>query len=144
MSGGDRGLFLLDTNIVSDLMKGARGSAAQRSRQAIEAGRVRRFGISIVVQCELLYGLAKRPSSRLRAAYEIEIAKLEVFNLDGAVALAYADLRWQLEQAGTPIGANDALIAAHALALDATLVSGDEAFGRVAGLRVENWLRPLE
>ena len=144
MSANASGIFLLDTNIVSDLMKSGRGAAAQRGRQAIEAGRVRRLGLSIVVQAELLYGLAKRRSPRLRAAYEIEVAQLEVFHLDGAVALAYADLRWRLEQLGTPIGANDMLIAAHALALDATLVSGDAAFDRVAGLRVENWLQPLE
>ena len=143
MSGdGGGGLYLLDTNIVSDLMKGDRSVAAQCGRQAIETGRVRRLGISIVVQCELLYGLAKRPSPRLRAAYSIEIAKLEVFNLDTAAVLAYADLRWRLERQGLSIGANDLLIAAHALALDATLVSGDEAFERVANLRVENWLRP--
>ena len=138
----DSGILLLDTNIVSDLMKGDRGVAANRARQAIEAGRVQLLGISIVVQCELLYGLAKRPSPRLRAAYDIEMSKLEVFNLDAAVAVAYAQVRWRLEQQGTPIGPNDALIAAHALALGATLVSGDDAFERVPGLRVENWLRP--
>lgn len=140
----DNGIFLLDTNIVSDLMKGDRSVAAQHGRQAIEAGRVQLLGISSIVQCELLYGLAKRPAPRLQSAYEIEIRKLQVFSLDEAVALAYANLRWRLEQLGTPIGANDALIAAHAVALGATLVSGDAAFERIADLRVENWLKPLE
>ncbi len=138
---GDSGIFLLDTNIVSDLMRNERGWAAQRAREAIEAQRVRLLCTSIVVQCELLFGLAKRPSARLRAAYEVEMSKLEVFNVDQTVAPAYANMRAQLERQGTSIGANDALIAAHAIALEATLVSADEAFLQVPGLRVENWLR---
>lgn len=138
---GDRGIFLLDTNIVSHLMRDERGVVAQRARKAIEDGRVRMMCTSIVVQCELLFGLAKRPSERLRAAYEVEMAKLEVFNLDSTVAPVYADVRAHLERKGTPIGGNDSLIAAHALALEATLVTGNEAeFLRVPGLRVENWL----
>lgn len=51
----------------------------------------------------------------------------------------YARLRTALEQAGSPIGPNDALIAAHALALGCTLVTADAEFDRVPGLRVENW-----
>jgi len=55
--------------------------------------------------------------------------------------LIYADIRATLEKSGTPIGANDLFIAAHALALNATLVTGNEReFRRVPGLEVENWL----
>jgi tRNA(fMet)-specific endonuclease VapC len=63
-----------------------------------------------------------------------------VMPFDAEVAVHYANLRTVLEQSGTPIGANDTLIAAHALALGATLVTADAAFTRVPGLKVENWL----
>lgn len=55
---------------------------------------------------------------------------------------AYASVRLALEKIGKPIGTNDLLIAAHALALDATLVTDNESeFARIPGLKIENWLR---
>jgi tRNA(fMet)-specific endonuclease VapC len=63
--------------------------------------------------------------------------------LDAGVAIHYANLRTELEAAGTPIGPNDTFIAAHALALGATLVTADADFSCVPGLQVENWLQPL-
>lgn len=134
------GIFLLDTNIISDLMKGERSLAARRGRAAIQQGRVALLCTSVVVQCELQFGLLKRPSARLQAAYDVEIARLQVMPLLDTVPPFYARLRAHLEAEGTPIGANDALIAAHAMALNATLVSADAEFLRVPGLRVENWL----
>ncbi len=95
---------------------------------------------SVIVQCELLYGLTRKPSPRLQAGYDLQMAQLPVLDLDESVTQHYATLRAYLEQLGTPIGPNDALIAAHALALDATLVSADAEFGRVPGLKLENWL----
>jgi len=79
-------------------------------------------------------------SPRLQAAYEIQMQSLLVLPLDEVVGPHYAKLRSHLEQAGTPIGANDTLIAAHAMSLGATLVTADAEFARVPGLRVENWL----
>ena len=134
------GIFLLDTNIISDLMKGERSLAAKRGREAIQQGRIASLCTSVVVQCELLFGLLKRPSVRLQAAYDLEMARLEVMPLLDTVPPFYARLRVQMEAEGTPMGANDALIAAHAMALNATLVSADAEFLRVPGLRVENWL----
>ena len=95
---------------------------------------------SVVVQCELVFGLTRRPSARLQAAYDLEMAKLQILPLTDSVPLHYARLRAQLEALGQPIGPNDALIAAHALAINATLVSAYAEFLRVPGLRVENWL----
>ncbi|ABM37855.1 type II toxin-antitoxin system VapC family toxin [Polaromonas naphthalenivorans] len=134
------GIFLLDTNIISDLMKGEPSLAARRGREAVAQGRVASVCTSVIVQCELMFGLLKRPSLRLQAAYDLEIARLQVEPLTEAVPPIYARLRAQLEAKGTPIGPNDALIAAHAMALNATLVSADAEFLRVPGLRVENWL----
>ncbi len=133
--------YLLDTNIVSQIMRDAQGIAAQRYRSLLESPQPCRMVTSVVVQCELLYGLTKKPSPRLQAGYDLQMAQLPVLDLDESVAPCYATLRAQLEQLGTPIGANDALIAAHALALGATLVSADAEFGRVTGLQLENWLK---
>jgi tRNA(fMet)-specific endonuclease VapC len=135
--------FLLDTNIISALMK---------DRSGTDTARVRQWGLrtpdctlvtSVVVQYELLFGLARHGSPRLQAAYEIQMQNLVVLPLDEVVGPQYAKLRAHLEQAGTPIGANDTLIAAHALSLGATLVTADAEFVRVPGLQVENWLQPL-
>lgn len=135
--------LLLDTNIISALMK---------DRSGTDTARVRKWGLrtpdctlvtSVVVQYELLWGLARHRSPRLQAAYEIQMQNLLVLPLDEAVGAHYAKLRSHLEQAGTPIGANDTLIAAHALALDATLVTANAEFSRVPGLKVENWLKSL-
>ena len=121
-------------------MKGEGSLAAKRGREAIQQGRIASLCTSVVVQCELLFGLLKRPSVRLQAAYDFEMARLAVMPLLDTVPPLYARLRVHLEAEGTPIRANDALIAAHALALNATLVSADAEFLRVPGLRVENWL----
>lgn len=137
-----QGIFLLDTNIIGNLMRDDRGMVAQRAQAAIAEGRVQLLCTSVVVQSELLFGLAKRPSVRLQAAYDRAMTQLEVFTLDESTGPCYASLRAHLERQGTPIGGNDLFIAAHALALNATLVTDNEVeFRRVPGLAVENWLR---
>jgi tRNA(fMet)-specific endonuclease VapC len=69
------------------------------------------------------------------------LAELDVLPLEVPADAEYGRLRAELEKAGTPIGGNDQLIAAHALALEATIVTSNVAeFSRVKGLRVENWL----
>ena len=133
-------LYLLDTNIISHMMVNAEGLAAQCAQRLIAQDPSVQMCTSVVVQCELAFGLAKRPSTRLQKALDFQLSALLVMPLDETVVLHYARLRADLEAKGTPIGPNDALIAAHALALDATLVSGDAEFRRVTGLRVENWL----
>lgn len=136
-------LYLLDTNIISDMVKNPDGSATQRAAAALaRAGEGATLATSVVVQCELLYGLAKRPARRVELAVQAQLDLLEVLPLDATVAPRYAALRAQLEAAGTPIGPNDALIAAHALTLGAVLISADAEFTRVPGLRTENWLAP--
>ena len=138
-------IYLLDTNIISELMRAAAGKAALRYRQALTAKRqhalpTTQVVTSIVVQCELLFGLYRKPSPRLQASYDLMMTGLPVLPLDAALAPVYAELRGHLEQAGTPLASNDLLIAAHALTLGATLVSADTAFARVPDLKLENWL----
>ena len=133
--------YLLDTNVISHVMRNPTGLVAQRifGREEHEGN----SGVctSLVVQCELLFGLSRRPSQRLQSAYARQMEQLPVLPLEDNVGPHYATLRTHLELAGTPIGANDTLIAAHALALGATLVTADAEFSRVPGLSVENWLQ---
>lgn len=96
---------------------------------------------SIVVACELRFGATKRQSLVLSQRVDELLKSIDVMPLDTGVDERYAEIRWALEQMGTPIGPNDLLIAAHALSLDLTLVSDNEReFSRVPGLRVTNWL----
>jgi tRNA(fMet)-specific endonuclease VapC len=130
--------YLLDTNIVSDLIRNPQGAGMTRIAEVGEAA----VATSIIVSSELRYGAAKRGSARLNAQLEAVLGSLPVLRLESPVDVAYASLRAALEAAGTPIGANDMLIAAQALALELTLVTDNvREFSRVPGLLVENWLR---
>jgi tRNA(fMet)-specific endonuclease VapC len=139
-------MFLLDTNIISHMMKNPTGSVAQRVRQITEqlapGSEKTPLCTSTIVQCELHYGLAKNPTPRLQAAYAITMQYIPVLALEPSVAQQYSPLRVALETQGTPIGLNDTLIAAHALTLGCVLVTDNEVeFRRVPGLKVENWLK---
>jgi tRNA(fMet)-specific endonuclease VapC len=129
--------FLLDTNIVSDLVRHPQGRAAAKIAELGEDA----VATSIIVAAELRYGAAKKGSARLATQLEVVLGALEVLPLEAPADTAYGDTRVALEAAGTPIGGNDLLIAAQALALDMTVVTANvSAFSRVRGLKVENWL----
>jgi len=129
--------YLLDTNVLSHLLKHPAGAIGVRIAAVGEEA----VCTSIVVACELRYGAAKKGSPALSARVDQLLSAIEVLPLDEGVDARYGDLRTALEKAGTPIGANDYLIAAHALATDLTLVTDNVGeFSRVPGLAVENWL----
>ncbi len=132
--------YFLDTNIISHMMVNGDGAAARRAVEVLTKQPDIELCTSIVVQCELLYGLRKRPSPRLQRAYELQMLGIKVVPLDEADAAIYGTLRHTLESSGTPLGPNDLLIAAQAIRCDATLVSADAAFARVSGLKLQNWL----
>lgn len=128
---------MLDTNIVSDLVRSPQGRVFDR----IAVLGSDSMCISIITAAELRYGCAKKQSPRLLAQVEAILGSLDILPLDVPVDAGYAGIRAELEAAGTPIGPNDLLIAAHACATGATLVTANaSAFERVQGLRVENWL----
>lgn len=128
---------MLDTNILSDLVRNPQGRVAARIA-AIGADRV---CASIVTAAELRYGCARKGSARLTAQVEAILGALTVLSFDPPADAAYAAIRAGLEAAGTPIGPNDLLIAAHARTAGAVLVTANrDEFGRVPDLVVENWL----
>ena len=132
--------FLLDTNIVSHMMANPDGVVAKRAQKCANGPNNPQLCTSVVVHCELAYGVKKRGSVRLENALMAQLDSLLVLPLEEEVVVHYAAIRAHLEVLGQTIGANDTLIAAHAMALDATLVSADAEFMRVPGLKVENWL----
>lgn len=130
--------YLLDTNIVSDLVRHPQGRAAAKIAEVGEEA----VATSIIVAAELRYGAAKKASPRLTAQLEAVLGVLEIIALELPADASYGAARVALEAAGTPIGANDLLIAAQALARDMIVVTDNEReFARVDGLRHENWLR---
>jgi tRNA(fMet)-specific endonuclease VapC len=130
--------YLLATNIVSDLVRNPQGRVAQRTRELGDTA----VCTSIIVAAELRYGAAKKGSARLGAQLEAVLGALEVLPFEAPADAIYGRLRTRRERAGQPIGGNDLLIAAHALALGHAIVTDNEPeFARIDDLRRENWLR---
>lgn len=128
--------YLLDTNVISDLVRNPSGMCAQRLAEAGADG----VGTSVVVVGELVYGVRRKGSSRLAERVEAVLRRIEILPLSATVAQSYGEIRCDLERRGVPIGWNDLWIAAHALAERAMLVTANEGkFGRVPGLVVQNW-----
>jgi tRNA(fMet)-specific endonuclease VapC len=131
--------YLLDTNILSDVINSPKGAAAARVRLEAIAGNI---AISIIVVAELRYGYTKIASQRLKDAYEKLFDSIPIEAWEKPFDHVYANIRSELERKGRVIGAMDMLIAAHALATDAVMVTANESeFSRVPGLKIENWLR---
>lgn len=137
-------IYLLDTNIISDMMRNPTGNTARQGTERAREHSACQMATSVIVECELLFGLRRRPSERWQQRYQLVMNSLEVLPLEPSMSETYAQIRAELEALGTPIGPNDTLIAAHALALGARLVTADAEFSRVPGLMVENWLQPSQ
>ena len=130
--------YLLDTNIVSDLIRNPQGRVAQHISKIGE----NRVCTSIIVAAELRYGVAKKGSSQLTAQLEAILGALEILPFETPADKVYGSIRARLEKTGQPIGANDLLIASHALSLGYTVVTNNEdEFAHVENLLQQNWLR---
>jgi len=124
---------MLDTNAASAVIKGAAPTLDKR----LAAGAT---CISVVTEAELRFGLARRPErTALARVVEAFLSQVTILPWTSACARVYATLRAQLEADGTPLGALDLMIAAHALEAGCSLASQDHAFGVVPGLSVEGW-----
>ena len=129
--------YLLDTNILSDLVRNPQGTVAAQITAAGEDT----VCTSIIVAAELRYGAIKSNSAKLAQRIDMILSALEILPLKKPADHQYAALRHHLTRQGTPIGPNDLLIAAHALMLDCVMVTANiREFSRVPKLRVENWL----
>jgi tRNA(fMet)-specific endonuclease VapC len=135
-------LYMLDTNTLSYIVKGK--SAVARDRLAT-LGTDEVACISIVTEFELEFGLAKRANTQnLRRSLHWFLSRLNVLGLGSAEARAYGQLRAEQEAAGQTLESMDMLIAAHAIATGAVLVTSDEVFNQVPRLQKENWAPDLK
>ena len=147
-------IFVLDTDVLIFMIRALRGSGrnrkltaqgqhlADRCREMLATGHT--VGLSAVTVSELEFGAmaGDDPKTSLEAIRKV-LTPFDLFDYDAVHCPAhYGRLRVQLQADGFPVGAMDMLIAAHALALGATLVTNNTRhFARVSGLTVENWLR---
>ena len=129
--------YLLDTNILSVLVRQPQGALASRIVQAGEET----ICTSIIVAAELRFGAEKSDSDKLTDRVDLILSAIEILPLESPVDSEYAKLRHCLTRNGTPIGPNDMLIAAQALGSGLIVVTANTGeFSRVPGLSVENWL----
>lgn len=129
--------YLLDSNILSDLVRNPQGVVAAQIAQAGEAA----VCTSVIAAAELRYGAIKSNSAKLAERVDIILSALEVLPLETPIDHQYASIRHHLTRRGLPIGPNDLLIAVHALVNNLTVVTANIGeFSRVPGLKVENWL----
>lgn len=131
-------LYMLDTNIISDLLRNPGGKAAKRIGDVGPEA----ICVSIITAAELRYGCAKKGSAKLSAHVEAILQSVQVLAFDIPADAEYGGIRAELEAAGQTIGPNDLLIAAHARSSGAVLVTDNtDEFARVRSLRLENWIR---
>ncbi|MTJ53987.1 type II toxin-antitoxin system VapC family toxin [Anabaena sp. UHCC 0253] len=131
-------LYLLDTNILSELIKNPRGVIFSKIQEVGED----KICTSIIVACESIFGARKKNSPKLIEKLELILDSIEILPLTHPIEEYYAEIRTYLEQQGTPIGGNDLLIAAHAISLNLTVITNNvREFSRVPNLKVENWLK---
>ena len=129
--------YLLDTNIISHLIRNPSGPVFDRLKSVLPATAC----TSIIVSAEIRFGLLKSVSRKLQIQAGKVLEAMDILPLEKPVDLHYGEIRAFLSRAGKPIGGNDLFIAAYARALDLTLVSANVLeFSRVPSLRVENWL----
>lgn len=130
--------YLLDTNILAHLVRNPRGVVRERIA-AVGADQV---ATSVIVAAELRFGAAKLGSPRLSDQLDAILGAVTILPIEAPMDHAYGSLRAELEQRGTPIGANDLLIAAQAFTLGSVLVTDNlREFSRIKQLQLENWLR---
>lgn len=130
-------LYMLDTNTASYIIKGQPAVVREHLLKAPMAS----VCISSITQAELLRGVAKIPEAKhLPIAVEEFLIRVEIMPWDSGAAKAYVKLRTSCENEGTPLGTMDMLIAAHSVAVSATLITNDQAFYRVKHhLSLEDW-----
>ena len=130
-------LYMLDTNICSYIIRNKPQSIKKRLQEVEENHTI---ALSSIVVSELLYGATKKDSPKLMRIVSAFIDNFIIYDYSKTSAKSYANIRTDLEKKGEIIGANDLLIASHALSLGAVLVTNNmREFKRVEKLILEDW-----
>lgn len=126
---------MLDTNIVSYLFK-----SHPVVSQHIAISPINTLCISAITEGELRYGLAKRPEAKqLHQVVKEFLKRVDVLPWDSSVSECYGTLRAKLTNQGKSLSSLDLLIAAHALSVNAILITNDKAFSQVPNLKIKDW-----
>jgi tRNA(fMet)-specific endonuclease VapC len=131
--------YMLDTNVCIYIIKKKPAHVLKRFQRS----RISDIGISSITLSELVYGSVKssKPEQNHLALAQFA-APLEILSYDHSASQFYGHIRYHLEKRGTPVGALDMLIAAHALSAGCILVTNNEReFQRIPGLKIENWAK---
>ena len=129
--------YLLDTNIISDLLRNPKGEVTRKIKELGEEN----ICTSIIVASELRFGAIKKNSEQLSQRIDAILSALDIIAYDAPADVHYAAIRNYLEKNGMVIGPNDMLIAAQALAQELIVVTANTGeFSRVPDLKVENWI----
>jgi tRNA(fMet)-specific endonuclease VapC len=130
--------YLLDTNIASYAIK----RNVPHVRERLLRVPMSEVGVSVITEAELRFGVVRKAAAaKIKLAVEEFLIRVEILPWDSEAARRYAELRSTLEDAGTPIANFDLMIAAHALAVGATLVTHDRVFRRIKQLELEDWTK---
>jgi tRNA(fMet)-specific endonuclease VapC len=134
--------YMLDTNICIYSIKHKPQQVFQRLQEHNPA----EICISSITYAELVYGVEKSQQiEKNRIALMLLLARIEIVDFDSSAAEVYGKIRADLEKKGTPIGPLDMMIAGHAKSLDYTVVTNNiKEFKRIKGLKLENWVEPLD
>ncbi len=129
--------YMLDTDMCSYIIKERPESVRQRFQKLA----MEQLYVSVVTYAELIYGVERSSSKRVnRPIVEDFVRHLDVMDWDTGAADQYGMIRTELEVAGTPIGAMDMMIAAHAKSIKAVLVTNNQKhFTKIKGLKIDNW-----
>jgi len=131
-------LYMLDTNMCSYIIRDNPKGIFQKLK---EVEKKHTIALSSIVVSELLYGASKKGSTKLIKVVNMFVEQFTIYDYNKASAKVYANIRTTLEKKDQVIGVHDMLIAAHALSLDATIVTNNtKEFERVDGLVIENWV----
>jgi tRNA(fMet)-specific endonuclease VapC len=129
--------YILDTDMCSYIIKERPESVRQRFQKLA----MEQLCVSVVTYAELIYGVECSSSKRVnRPVIEDFVRHLDVMDWDAGAAEQYGMIRSELEVTGTPIGAMDMMIAAHAKSIKAVLVTNNQKhFTKIKGLKIDNW-----
>lgn len=129
-------IYLLDTNTISLLLRGNPGVAKRLQKRPLSE-----VCLSAVTQGELMFGLARRPQAVvLHQAVKAFIQRVHVLPWDSACAVLYGQERAKLQSKGLSLSALDMMIAAHAKAIDAVLVTNDQSMLNLPGWKTQDWV----
>jgi tRNA(fMet)-specific endonuclease VapC len=128
-------IFMLDTDTVSFALRGVGAVAARLAKHKRSE-----LCLSAITVAELRFGAEKRRSRKIHQALDAFLSGVDVLAFDNSAAEKFGVIAAALATAGEPIGQMDTLIAGHALAVRATLVTNNQRhFSKVNGLKLENW-----